>query len=145
MARAIAECLLNELRGTLGSHLDQQLLRRANVSAKISVRHVGDVTIMDVSGRITMGEGSVGLRDAVQKELANGSKKIILNLADVSYMDSSGLGELTSAYTSAKNQGAEVKLLNLTKKIHDLLQITKLSTIFSVSDDEKEAVASFQG
>jgi anti-sigma B factor antagonist len=101
------------------------------------------VTILDLSGRITLGEGSVQLRDAIRDLLAKGSKLILLNLADVNYIDSSGIGELVSAYTTVRNQGGELKLLNLTKKVHDLLQITKLYTVFDVKDDEASAIASF--
>jgi anti-sigma B factor antagonist len=89
-----------------------------------------------LSGRITLGEGSVVLRDAVKDLLGKGQKKILLNLGDVSYIDSSGIGELVSAFTSVRNQGGELKLLHLTKKVHDLLQITKLYTVFDVKDDE---------
>jgi anti-sigma B factor antagonist len=114
------------------------------MSVKITVRHSDGVAIVDVDGRITLGEGSVGLRDAVLKELAEDHKKLLLNLAEVTYMDSSGIGELTSAYTSIRNQGGEVKLLNLTKKVDGLMQITKLATIFDISDDENAAIASFK-
>jgi anti-sigma B factor antagonist len=110
---------------------------------KIKTRQVDGVTIMDCSGRITLGEGSVTLRDAVRDLLGKGSKQILLNLGDVTYIDSSGIGELVSAYTTVKNQGGDLKLLNLTKKVHDLLQITKLYTVFDVKDDEASAVASF--
>jgi anti-sigma B factor antagonist len=110
---------------------------------KITTRQVDGVTILDLSGRITLGEGSVLLRDAVRDLLAKGSKHILLNLGDVNYIDSSGIGELVSAYTTARNQGGELKLLNLTKKVHDLLQITKLYTVFDVKDDEASAIASF--
>jgi len=113
------------------------------MSMKYQTRQVDNVTILDLSGRITLGEGSVTLRDAVRDVLAKGSTKILLNLGDVSYIDSSGIGELVSAYTTVKNQGGEMKLLNLTKKVHDLLQITKLYTVFDVKDDEASAVASF--
>jgi len=113
------------------------------VSMKITTRQVDGVTILDLSGRITLGEGSVLLRDAVRDLLAKGSKNILLNLGDVNYIDSSGIGELVSAYTTARNQGGELKLLNLTKKVHDLLQITKLYTVFDVKDDEASAIASF--
>lgn len=113
------------------------------MSIKISTRQVDGVTILDLSGRITLGEGSVQLRDAVRDLLAKGQKKILLNLADVNYIDSSGIGELVSAFTTVKNQGGELKLLNLTKKVHDLLQITKLYTVFDVQDDETSAVGSF--
>jgi anti-sigma B factor antagonist len=98
---------------------------------------------MDCSGRITLGEGSVQLRDAVRDLLGKGSKQILLNLGDVTYIDSSGIGELVSAFTTVRNQGGDLKLLNLTKKVHDLLQITKLYTVFDVKDDEASAVASF--
>jgi anti-sigma B factor antagonist len=113
------------------------------VSMKVSTRQVDGVTILDLSGRITLGEGSVQLRDAVRDLLTKGQKQILLNLADVNYIDSSGIGELVSAYTTVRNQGGELKLLNLTKKVHDLLQITKLYTVFDVKDDEASAIASF--
>ncbi len=114
------------------------------MAAKIAVRHSDGVSILDISGRITLGEGSVGLRDAVRKELDAGHKKILLNLADVSYMDSSGVGELTSAYSSVKHQGGEIKLVNLTKKVDGLMQITKLATVFDIASDESAAIASFK-
>ena len=113
------------------------------MSMKLKTRQVDGVTIMDCSGRITLGEGSVQLRDAVRDLLSKGSKQILLNLGDVTYIDSSGIGELVSAFTSVRNQGGELKLLHLTKKVHDLLQITKLYTVFDVKDDEASAVASF--
>ena len=114
------------------------------MSMKISVRQVDGVTIVDCSGRITLGEGSVTLRDTVREILAKGQKKILLNLADVNYIDSSGIGELVSAFTTTKNQNGELKLLKLTKKVNDLLQITKLYTVFDVKDDETAAVKSFK-
>jgi anti-sigma B factor antagonist len=113
------------------------------VSMKIKTRQVDGITIVDCSGRITLGEGSVQLRDTVRDLLSKGSKQILLNLGDVTYIDSSGIGELVSAYTTVRNQGGDLKLLNLTKKVHDLLQITKLYTVFDVKDDEASAVASF--
>ena len=113
------------------------------MSMKVNTRQVDGVTILDLSGRITLGEGSVTLRDAVRDLVAKGDKNILLNLGDVSYIDSSGIGELVSAFTSVKNSGGELKLLNLTKKVHDLLQITKLYTVFDVKDDETSAVGSF--
>jgi anti-sigma B factor antagonist len=113
------------------------------VSMKISSRQVDGVTILDLSGRITLGEGSVQVRDSVRDLLSKGQKQILVNLADVNYIDSSGIGELVSAYTTVRNQGGELKLLNLTKKVHDLLQITKLYTVFDVKDDEASAIASF--
>ena len=113
------------------------------MTMKTSNRQVDGVTIVDCSGRITLGEGSVILRDSVRELLGKGNKKILLNLGDVNYIDSSGIGELVSAYTTVKNQGGELKLLNLTKKVHDLLQITKLYTVFDVKDDEASAISSF--
>jgi len=114
------------------------------MSAKVSIRHVEGITILEVSGRIIIGEGGITLRNALQEALAAGTKKLILDLGGVSYMDSSGVGELAAAYTSAKNKGCEFKLLNLTRKIDDLMQITKLATIFDIYTDEKEAIASFR-
>jgi anti-sigma B factor antagonist len=113
------------------------------VSMKISTRQVDGITIVDCSGRITLGEGSVTLRDTVGQLLSKDQKKILLNLGDVNYIDSSGIGELVSAYTTVRKQGGDLKLLNLTKKVHDLLQITKLYTVFDVKDDEVAAVKSF--
>ena len=114
------------------------------MNLKTSNRQVDGITIVDCSGRITLGEGSVVLRDSVKDLLTKGQKKILLNLGDVNYIDSSGIGELVSAYTTVKNQGGELKLLNLTKKVHDLLQITKLYTVFDVRDDETSAVKAFR-
>jgi anti-sigma B factor antagonist len=113
------------------------------VSMKVNARQVDGVTVLDLSGRITLGEGSVVLRDAVRDLLSKGNKKIVANLADVNYIDSSGIGELVSAFTTVKGQGGELKLLNLTKKVHDLLQITKLYTVFDVKDNEAAAIKSF--
>jgi anti-sigma B factor antagonist len=101
------------------------------------------VVVVDVSGRITLGEGSSNLREGIRELLAKGHRKILLNLGEVSYIDSSGIGELVSAFTSSANQSAHLKLLNLTKRVRDLLQITKLYTVFEVFDDEAKAVRSF--
>jgi len=114
------------------------------VSMKSNTRQVNGITIIDLSGRITLGEGSVLLRDMVRDLVTKGQRKILLNLGDVTYIDSSGIGELVSAFTTVRNQGGELKLLNLTKKVHDLLQITKLYTVFDVKDDEAAAVAAFK-
>lgn len=113
------------------------------MTMKSNSRRVDGITIMDLSGRITLGEGSVVLRDQIRELLGKGEKKILLNLGDVTYIDSSGIGELVSAFTTVRNQGGELKLLNLTKKVHDLLQITKLYTVFDVKDDEASAVKAF--
>jgi len=113
------------------------------VSVKLTVRQVGDVTVVDAVGRLTLGEGSSLFRDAVRGLVAQGNKKIILNLGEVTYIDSSGIGELVSAFTTVTNQGGSFKLLSLTKRVQDLLQITKLYTVFEVFDDEAAAVGSF--
>jgi anti-sigma B factor antagonist len=113
------------------------------VSIKANTRQVNGVTVVDVSGRITLGEGSSTLRETVRDLLNRGQKKILLNLGDVTYIDSSGIGELVSGFTTVTNQGGQLKLLNLTKKVHDLLQITKLYTVFDVHDDETGAIRSF--
>ena len=113
------------------------------MSMKANNRQVDGVTIVDLSGRITLGEGSVVLRDTIRDLVSKGNTKILLNLGDVTYIDSSGIGELVSAFTTVRNQSGELKLLNLTKKVHDLLQITKLYTVFDIKDDEAAAVQSF--
>jgi anti-sigma B factor antagonist len=111
---------------------------------KATTRQVDSITVIDVSGRITLGEGCTQLRQLIRDLLGKGSKNILVNLADVTYIDSSGIGELVSAFTAVSNQGGQLKLLNLTKKVHDLLQITKLYTVFDVHDDEAKAIASFE-
>jgi anti-sigma B factor antagonist len=110
---------------------------------KVNNRQVDGVTVVDMSGRITLGEGSVVLRDTIRDLVGKGQKKILLNLGDVTYIDSSGIGELVSAFTAVRREGGELKLLNLTKKVHDLLQITKLYTVFDIKDDEAAAIQSF--
>ncbi len=111
---------------------------------KATTRQVDSITVIDVSGRITLGEGCTQLRQLIRDLLGKGSKNILVNLADVTYIDSSGIGELVSAFTAVSNQGGQLKLLNLTKKVHDLLQITKLYTVFDVHDDEAKAISSFE-
>jgi anti-sigma B factor antagonist len=113
------------------------------VSMKASNRQVDGITVVDMSGRITLGEGSVVLRDSIRDLISKGQKKILLNLGDVTYIDSSGIGELVSAFTAVRREGGELKLLKLTKKVHDLLQITKLYTVFDIKDDEATAIQSF--
>jgi len=109
---------------------------------KIETRTVGDVKILDCSGRITLGEGTMVVRNTVRDLLNNDEKKIVLNLAEVNYIDSSGIGELVSTYTTVTGKGGQLVLLNLTKKIQELLAITKLLTVFRVYDDEQSALAS---
>jgi len=113
------------------------------VSMKASNRQVDGVAVVDMSGRITLGEGSVVLRDTIRDLIGKGNKKILLNLGDVTYIDSSGIGELVSAFTAVRREGGELKLLHLTKKVHDLLQITKLYTVFDIKDDEAAAIKAF--
>jgi anti-sigma B factor antagonist len=113
------------------------------VSVTLNTRQVGDVTVIDAAGRITLGEGSSKFRDTIRELASKGNQKLLLNLGDVSYIDSSGIGELVSAFTTVTNHGGQLKLLNLTKRVKDLLQITKLYTVFEVHDDEATAVRSF--
>lgn len=113
------------------------------MSVKLTTRQVGDVTAIDVSGRITLGEGSAALREALRELVSKGQKKVLLNLGDVSYIDSSGIGELVSGFTTVTNSGGNLKLLNLNKRVKDLLQITKLYTVFEVHEDEAAAIRSF--
>jgi anti-sigma B factor antagonist len=113
------------------------------VSVKMSSRQVGDVTVVDAAGRITLGEGASVFRDVIRDLAAKGNKKILVNLADVSYIDSSGIGEMVSSFTTVTNHGGQLKLLSLTKRVKDLLQITKLYTVFEVFEDEASAVRSF--
>ena len=113
------------------------------MSVKISTRDVEGVAIVDISGQITLGEETGKLRDTVTDLIAKGKKKIVLNLAGVGYIDSSGVGELVGSYTTVRNHGGELKLLNLTQKVHDLLQVTKLYTVFDIKNDEFSAIKSF--
>ena len=110
----------------------------------ISERQAGDVTVLDLAGKITIGEGSVSLRSAIRRLIEEGKKKILLNLAQVGYVDSSGIGELVSSFTTINREGGQLKLLNLTQKIQDLLTITKLLTVFDTYDDEATALNSFK-
>jgi len=113
------------------------------MSVKLTTRQVGDVTVIDASGRITLGEGSSAFRDLIRDLAGAGHKKLLLNLGDVSYIDSSGIGEMVSGFTTVTNHGGMLKLLNLNKRVKDLLQITKLYTVFEAHDDEAVAVRSF--
>jgi anti-sigma B factor antagonist len=109
----------------------------------ISTREVSHVTIVDINGRITLGDETGQLRDTVRRLITQGKKKIVLNLAHVDYIDSSGVGELVSSFTTVRNAGGELKLLALTKKVQDVLYVTKLYTVFDIKDDEFTAVKSF--
>ena len=110
---------------------------------KIETRTIGDVTVLDCSGKITLGEGTMAVRNKVRDILKSDGKKIILNLVGVDYIDSSGVGELVGCYTTVRNAGGELKLLNLTQKVQDVLHVTKLYTVFDIRDDEFKAVKSF--
>ena len=113
------------------------------MSVTLSTRVVGGVTILDVAGRITLGEGSSALRESLRELVRKDQKKILANLGKVNYIDVSGIGELVSGFTTVTNHGGELKLVNLTKRVKDLLQITKLYTVFDVHEDEAAAVRSF--
>lgn len=113
------------------------------MSLRATHRDAGEVTVVDLSGRIVLGDGSALLRKTIRGLLDDQRKRILLNLADVDYIDSSGIGELVSGFTAVKNQGGDLKLLHLTKKVRDLLHITKLYTVFDVFTDENIAVSSF--
>lgn len=113
------------------------------MSAIVKTRQSGGISVVDVSGRITLGEGSAAVRDALRDLISKGEKKVLLNLSEVSYIDSSGIGELVAGYTTLSNQGGTLKLVGLTKRVKDLLQITKLYTVFDVHEDEAHAIQSF--
>jgi len=113
------------------------------MSVSVTTRQVGDVSVLDVAGRITLGEGSSTLREALRSFSSVKAAKILLNLEDVSYIDSSGIGELVSGFTNIQEAGGQLKLLKLTKRVRDLLQITKLYTVFEVFDDEAAAIRSY--
>jgi len=113
------------------------------VTMNASTRQVDGVTVVDLSGHITLDEGSTQLRDTIKQLASQGQKHVLLNLREVQYIDSSGVGELVSAFTTMRDQGGELKLLNLTRKVRDLLQITKLHTVFDIKDDEASAIQAF--
>jgi anti-sigma B factor antagonist len=113
------------------------------MSVKMDTREVKGIVIVDLNGRLTMGEACAAIRDEIRDQVGQGFHKILLNLAEVTYIDSAGLGELTAAFTSVKNRGGALKLVNLTKRVHDVMQITKLYTVFDVFDNEQKALASF--
>jgi anti-sigma B factor antagonist len=113
------------------------------MSVKLTTRQVGDVTVIDAAGRITLGEGASAFRDLIRDLSTKGDKKLVLNLSEVSYIDSSGIGELVSGFTTVTNHGGQLKLVGLSKRVKDLLQITKLYTVFEVHDEEAGAIRSF--
>ena len=118
---------------------------RSPVKMQTSARQVGGVTVLDISGRITVGEGNVILREIVRDLAEKGAKAIVLNLGEVQYVDSSGVGELVKAHTTIRNQGGQLKLTNLSKRVHDLLEMTRLSAVFDIQKDETSAIKSFGG
>ena len=113
------------------------------MACKATIRKAGDVTVMDLSGRITLGDGSGTVRDTVKDQIARGCRQILLNLKDVTYIDSAGLGELVGSYATMTNQGGQIKLLNAQTKVRDVLQVTKLYTVFESFTDEETALRSF--
>ena len=115
------------------------------MSFKATVRHVGDVAIVDLAGRLTLGEGCGTLRSTIKDLIAQGGKKILVNLKDVSYIDSSGLGEMVGSYASVNNAGGVIKLLNAQSRVHDLLTVTKLYSVFESFSNESVALISFTG
>ena len=118
---------------------------RTPVKMQTTTRHVGDVAVLEISGRITLGEGNVMLREIVRELLDKGNKKIVLDLDEVQYVDSSGIGELVKTHTTVRNQGGQLRLINLNKRVNDLLQMTRLSAVFDIERDEASAVASLRG
>jgi anti-sigma B factor antagonist len=114
------------------------------MTIQASTRAVGDVAIVDISGQLRLGEGTGKLRDAIQQVVGEGYRKILLNLHGVIHIDSSGIGELMTNYTSLRNQGGELKLMNMNKNVRNLLQVTRLYTIFDVHDNQDSALKAFQ-
>jgi anti-sigma B factor antagonist len=114
------------------------------VALRGTCRQVGDIAVVDFSGKITLGEGSATLRKMVRELIDNGQRKILLNLGDVDYIDSSGIGEMVGAYTTVRTANGELKLVHLTKRVHDIIQITRLFTVFDVQTDEAAALRSFR-
>ena len=110
----------------------------------LSTRVVGGIVIVDIIGQLRLGQGNNVVRDLVHDLMGKNYKNILLNLADVRYIDSAGIGELVSCYTSVRNQGGQFKLMNLSKNVHNLLQITKLYTVFDIAEDQSKAIQSFQ-
>lgn len=111
---------------------------------RVSTRQKGDVTVVDLNGKITIGSGDIALRNAVHQAIESGAKNVLINLREVTTIDSSGVGELVSAYTTATNRGTRLKLVNLPDKVSDILTITQLITVFDVYDSEEEALSAFK-
>jgi len=118
---------------------------RPPVKMQSTTRHIGDIAVLDISGRITLGEGNVMLREIVRELVDKGNKKIVLNLGEVQYIDSSGVGELVKTHTTVRNQGGQLRLINLNKRVDDLLQMTRLAAVFDIDRDEASAIRSLGG
>jgi len=125
--------------------LGLSIQNRTPVKMQTTTRHIGDVAVLDISGRITLGEGNVMLREIVRELADKGNKKIVLNLGEVQYIDSSGVGELVKTHTTIRNQGGQLRLVNLNKRVNDLLQMTRLSAVFDIERDEASAIRSLRG
>jgi len=118
---------------------------RTPVKMQTTARQVGDIAVLEISGRITLGEGNVMLREIVRELLDKGNKKIVLDLDEVQYVDSSGIGELVKTHTTVRNRGGQLRLVNMSKRVNDLLQMTRLSSVFDIERDEASALASLRG
>jgi len=127
----------------LGLGIKGRIKGRTPLKMQTATRQIGDVAIVDVSGRITLGEGNTMLREIVREIIEKGNSKILLNLHDVGYVDSSGVGELVKTYTTVRNHGGQLKLLNPSKRVSDLLQVTRLASVFDIQADEASAIQSF--
>jgi anti-sigma B factor antagonist len=137
-----------ELAGSACEVLDRLGLgmhNRTPLKMQTTTRHIGEIAVLDISGRITLGEGNVMLREIVRELAENGNKKIVLNLGEVQYIDSSGVGELVKTHTTVRNQGGQLRLVNLNKRVHDLLQLTRLSAVFDIDGDEAGAISAMRG
>jgi anti-sigma B factor antagonist len=130
---------------TILDRLGLGMKNKTPAKMQTTIRHIGDVVVLDVVGRITLGEGNVMLREIVRGLTDQGYKKIVLNLVDVNYIDSSGMGELVKTHTTVRNQGGQLRLVNLNKRVNDLLQMTRLSAVFDIEGDEASAVGSLRG
>jgi len=144
VVRTESQALATTACGVL-DRLGLGMQNRTPVKMQTTTRHIGDIAVLDISGRITLGEGNVMLRDIVRELADKGNKKIVLNLGEVQYVDSSGVGELVKTHTTVRNQGGQLRLVNLSKRVNDLLQMTRLSAVFDIERDEASAIRSLGG
>jgi len=144
VVRTESQALATTACGVL-DRLGLGMQNRTPVKMQTNTRHIGDVAVLDISGRITLGEGNVMLREIVRELADKGNKKIVLNLGEVQYIDSSGVGELVKAHTTLRNQGGQLRLVNLNKRVNDLLEMTRLSAVFDIERDEASAIGSLGG